>query len=164
MSRSASRSLSPPGAGPSRAGGESSDSGEEVRGRGGGKGLGLDLSDSEEDEFKEQTIERKEHRISSRKEESEGEEEMDREPEDEREEVGGNDFEMMMRRKKEENKRHRRKKDIDVINDNDDAIAKMIADMRIAAKEDRDLNLAGQPAARKLSMHRRVMQNLRSSV
>ena len=30
---------------------------------------------------------------------------------------------------------YRRKKDIDVINDNDDAIAKMIADMRIAAKE-----------------------------
>ena len=32
--------------------------------------------------------------------------------------------------------RHK-KKDIDVINDNDDAIAKLIADMRIAAKEDR---------------------------
>ena len=28
----------------------------------------------------------------------------------------------------------RKKKDIDVINDNDDAIAKMIAEMRIAAK------------------------------
>merc|ERR1719228_2659396 len=71
-----------------------------------------------------------------------------------------NDFDAMMQEKKEANKRYRKKKDIDVINDNDDAIAKMIADMRIAAKEDRDLNLAGQPAARKLSMHRRVMQNL----
>lgn len=40
--------------------------------------------------------------------------------------------------------RIRRKKDIDVINDNDDAIAKMIADMRIAAKEDRELNDRGE--------------------
>ena len=31
----------------------------------------------------------------------------------------------------------RRRKDIDLINDNDDAIAKMIADMRLAAREDR---------------------------
>ena len=44
---------------------------------------------------------------------------------------------MMTTRKRAENKRFRKKKDIDVINENDDAIAKMIADMRIAAKEDR---------------------------
>ena len=47
---------------------------------------------------------------------------------------------------------YRRKKDIDVINDNDDAIAKMIADMRIAAKEDRDLNDQGKPATKKMGM------------
>ena len=47
---------------------------------------------------------------------------------------------------------YRRKKDIDVINDNDDAIAKMIADMRIAAKEDRDLNDQGRPATKKMGM------------
>ena len=48
----------------------------------------------------------------------------------------------MLERKKAENRRRRRKKDIDLINDNDDAIAKMIADMRLAAREDRELNQA----------------------
>merc|ERR1711892_1015237 len=56
--------------------------------------------------------------------------------------------------------RSRRKKDIDVINDNDDAIAKMIADMRIAAKEDRDLNDMGNPAIKKMGMFKRMMQNI----
>ena len=54
----------------------------------------------------------------------------------------------------------RRKKDIDVINDNDDAIAKMIADMRIAAKEDRELNDRGSPCTKKIGMLRHVMHNL----
>ena len=67
---------------------------------------------------------------------------------------------MMMMQKKEENRRHRRKKDIEVINDNDDAIAKMIADMRIAAKEDRDLNDHGRPAIKKIGMLRHVLHNL----
>ena len=48
----------------------------------------------------------------------------------------------------------RRKKDIDVINDNDDAIAKMITDMRIAAKEDRELNDLGSPCIKKVGMLR----------
>jgi hypothetical protein len=48
----------------------------------------------------------------------------------------------MLERKKAEGRKRRRKKDIDLINDNDDAIAKMIADMRLAAREDRDLNIA----------------------
>jgi len=48
----------------------------------------------------------------------------------------------MIERKKAEGRKRRRKKDIDLINDNDDAIAKMIADMRLAAREDRDLNIA----------------------
>ena len=47
----------------------------------------------------------------------------------------------MIERKKAEGRKRRRKKDIDLINDNDDAIAKMIADMRLAAREDRDLNI-----------------------
>ena len=68
------------------------------------------------------------------------------------EDGGGNDFERMMARKRAENKRFRKKKDIDVINENDDAIAKMIADMRIAAKEDRDLNIEGKPGINKMKM------------
>jgi len=71
-----------------------------------------------------------------------------------------NDFDAMMQEKKEANKRYRKKKDIDVINENDDEIAKMIADMRIAAKEDRDLNLAEKPATKKMAMFPRVMRNL----
>ena len=75
---------------------------------------------------------------------------------------------MMTTRKRAENKRFRKKKDIDVINENDDAIAKMIADMRIAAKEDRyyilckistikkiinrDLNIEGKPGINKMRM------------
>ena len=49
-------------------------------------------------------------------------------------------------------RRRRRKKDIDLINDNDDAIAKMIADMRLAAREDREKNADRQPATKKISM------------
>ena len=45
--------------------------------------------------------------------------------------------------KKDENRRHKKKTGIDVINDNDDAIAKMIADMRQAARDDRALNAKG---------------------
>jgi hypothetical protein len=55
---------------------------------------------------------------------------------------GACDFDIMLERRKSENKKRRRKKDIDLINDNDDAIARMIADMRMAAREDRDLNKA----------------------
>lgn len=72
----------------------------------------------------------------------------------------GNDFEAMMQTKRSANKRYRKKKDIDVINENDDEIAKMIADMRIAAKEDRDLNLAEKPATKKMAMFPRIMRNL----
>ena len=59
---------------------------------------------------------------------------------------------MMLQRKREENRRRRKRKDIDVINNNDDAIAKLIADMRIAAKEDRELNYQGRPSIRKMAM------------
>jgi len=70
------------------------------------------------------------------------------------------DFDMMLERKKAEQRRRRRKKDIDLINDNDDAIAKMIADMKLAAREDRDLNFKKQPATKKISMLPIVMSQL----
>ena len=70
------------------------------------------------------------------------------------------DFDLMLEKKKAENRRRRRKKDIDLINDNDDAIAKMIADMRLAAREDRELNQARQPATKKISMLPIVMTQL----
>lgn len=70
------------------------------------------------------------------------------------------DFDMMLERKKAEQRRRRRKKDIDLINDNDDAIAKMIADMKLAAREDRDLNFKKLPATKKISMLPIVMSQL----
>merc|ERR1719278_1364316 len=73
------------------------------------------------------------------------------------------DFDMMLERKKAEQRRRRKKKDIDLINDNDDAIAKMIADMRLAAREDRDKNAQKIPATKKISMLPIVMQQLRKA-
>ena len=67
-----------------------------------------------------------------------------------------------MEQKKSE-RRRRRKKDIDLINDNDDAIAKMIADMRLAAREDRERNADRQPATKKISMLPVCMTQLRKS-
>ena len=68
------------------------------------------------------------------------------------------DFDIMMQRTKEENRKlhnkRRRPKDIEMINDNDDAIAKLLADMRLAAHEDRELNLKGEAATKKLGMIR----------
>jgi hypothetical protein len=49
----------------------------------------------------------------------------------------------MLQRKREVNRRYRKRTGIDVINDNDDAIAKMIADMRQAARDDRNLIAKG---------------------
>merc|ERR1719470_213455 len=127
--------------------------------------LGLDISDSEEEDNNLSV--RAENRVSKRvaKEASNvtadsSEDEGPRRELDDNDEVGGNDFDNMMQKKKAENRRFRRKKDIDVINDNDDAIAKMIADMRIAAKEDRDLNDQGRPATKKMGMFKRMMQNI----
>jgi len=72
------------------------------------------------------------------------------------------DFDLMMEQQKAM-RRRRRKKDIDLINDNDDAIAKMIADMRLAAREDREKNADRQPATKKISMLPVVMTQLRKS-
>lgn len=43
------------------------------------------------------------------------------------------DFDLMMARKKDE-KRKRKRKDVDIINDNDDLIAHMIQQMKIASE------------------------------
>merc|ERR1712106_942892 len=127
--------------------------------------LGLDVSESEDEDDKSKS--QAENRVSKRiaKEASNvtadsSEDEGPRRDLDDNEEAGGNDFDNMMQKKKAANRRLRRKKDIDVINDNDDAIAKMIADMRIAAKEDRDLNDMGRPAIKKMGMFKRMVQNI----
>lgn len=44
------------------------------------------------------------------------------------------DFEMMLMKKKEMSKKRKRKADIDIINDNDDIIDQLLADMRHAAE------------------------------
>lgn len=73
------------------------------------------------------------------------------------------DFDMMMELKRAEGKKRRKKKDIDLINDNDDAIARLIADMRLAAREDRELNLARAPAVKKIAMLPMVMAQLKKA-
>jgi transcription factor SPN1 len=47
---------------------------------------------------------------------------------------GLSDFEAMLQRKREEQSKRRKRKDIDIINDNDDIIAQLLADMRNAAE------------------------------
>jgi transcription factor SPN1 len=71
------------------------------------------------------------------------------------------DFDVMMERRRSEQRKRRKKKDIDLINDNDDAIARLIADMRLAAREDNELNIAKQPAIRKIGMLNNVMSQLK---
>jgi transcription factor SPN1 len=44
------------------------------------------------------------------------------------------DFEVMLMKKKEMSKKRKRKADIDIINDNDDIIDQLLADMRHAAE------------------------------
>ena len=47
---------------------------------------------------------------------------------------GLSDFDLMLMKKKEDQTRRKRRKDIDIINDNDDIIAQLIADMKHAAE------------------------------
>lgn len=49
-------------------------------------------------------------------------------------EGGASDFELMLQRKREDQNKKRKRKDIDIINDNDDIIAQLLQDMRIAAE------------------------------
>lgn len=44
------------------------------------------------------------------------------------------DFDLMLQKKREEQSKRRKRKDIDIINDNDDIIAQLLADMRNAAE------------------------------
>lgn len=71
------------------------------------------------------------------------------------------DFELMLQRKREEQSKRRKRKDIDIINDNDDIIAQLLADMRNAADEDRRLNQNMQPATKKMGMLKKVMSQLK---
>ncbi|XP_025207257.1 protein IWS1 homolog isoform X3 [Melanaphis sacchari] len=71
------------------------------------------------------------------------------------------DFELMMMRKKEEQSLKRRRKDIDIINDNDDIIAGLIADMKHAAECDRQLNKEGKPAINKITMLPKCLSQLK---
>lgn len=93
------------------------------------------------------------------------------------------DFEAMLARKKEEGTKRRKRRDIDIINDNDDIIDQLIQNMRGAAEvmrlrndfmvakilirwqsgclqDDRELNVQGKPATRKISMLKSVMSQL----
>lgn len=70
------------------------------------------------------------------------------------------DFDAMLLRKKEEKRVRRRKGDIDLINDNDDLIDQLIINMKNASDDDRQLNLAGKPATKKISMLKQVMSQL----
>jgi len=74
---------------------------------------------------------------------------------------GLSDFELMMQRKKEEQSKRRKRKDIDIINDNDDIIAQLLADMKHAAEEDRRLNQEHKPAVKKIAMLGKVMSQLK---
>jgi len=90
---------------------------------------------------------------------SDSDDDIRREP-DQRDTRGLSDFDMMMEKKRAEQKKRRKKKDIDLINDNDDQIAQLIADMRVAAREDRDLNEDKKPAVKKIAMLSQIMSQL----
>lgn len=71
------------------------------------------------------------------------------------------DFDLMIQKKKEMNKTFRKKrKNVDIISDSDDAIARMITQMKEAAEEDRMLNGAKQAATKKLKMLPSVLRHL----
>merc|ERR1712013_108139 len=93
---------------------------------------------------------------------SDSDDDVRRDPE-QRDTRGLSDFDMMMEKKRAEQKKRRKKKDIDLINDNDDQIAQLIADMRVAAREDRDLNEEKKPAVKKIAMLSQIMSQLNKS-
>lgn len=70
------------------------------------------------------------------------------------------DFDIMMAKKKEEKSRRRKRNDIDLINDNDDQIAQLLQQMRQAAEHDRQLNVEGKPATKKIAMLKHAMSQL----
>lgn len=70
------------------------------------------------------------------------------------------DFDEILARCREGKTRRRKRGDISLINDNDDLIAQLLQNMRLAAEEDRDLNLENRPATKKISMLKSVMSQL----
>lgn len=67
----------------------------------------------------------------------------------------------MQRRKEAMAKaRKRRRKDID-INASDDFVDRLITGMKMAAEEDKQLNLAGKAATKKLQMLPTIMKHLK---
>ena len=76
--------------------------------------------------------------------------------------VGVSDWDLMMQRRKEAmaRARKRKRKDID-INASDDFIMNLIGGMKVAAQEDKQLNLAGKAATKKLQMLPTVMSHLK---
>lgn len=70
------------------------------------------------------------------------------------------DFDEILARCREGKTRRRKRGDISLINDNDDLIAQLLTNMRVAAEEDRDLNLENRPATKKISMLKSVMSQL----
>lgn len=76
--------------------------------------------------------------------------------------VGVSDWDLMMQRRKEAmaRARKRRRKDID-INASDDFIMNLIGGMKMAAQEDKQLNLAGKAATKKLQMLPTIMSHLK---
>ncbi|XP_047741311.1 IWS1-like protein [Hyalella azteca] len=63
-----------------------------------------------------------------------------------------NDFDAMMARKKELMGGRRRKMNVDIINDNEELISVLVSKMRIAADQDRQLNLQHKPATNKMAL------------
>merc|ERR1712156_629025 len=84
---------------------------------------------------------------------SDSDDDVRRDPE-QRDTRGLSDFDMMMEKKRAEQKKRRKKKDIDY------QIAQLIADMRVAAREDRDLNEEKKPAVKKIAMLSQIMSQL----
>lgn len=70
------------------------------------------------------------------------------------------DFDEILAKCREGKTRRRKRGDISLINDNDDLIAQLLTNMRVAAEEDRDLNLENRPATKKISMLKSVMSQL----
>ncbi|CAG0885318.1 unnamed protein product [Darwinula stevensoni] len=139
-----------------------------------GKMKQLDLDQEEEEKEKEKEKEEEEEKEKTEGGEAEGGSEEKKEilPEltdsssdegpNDREQMGdfASDFDMMMQRKKLERGYRRRRKNVDIISDSDDLIADLMVDMRNAAEEDRELNLKGEPAIKKLSVMKRAQNEL----
>ncbi|BES89139.1 TFIIS helical bundle-like domain [Nesidiocoris tenuis] len=101
------------------------------------------------------------------KEEPEGSKAVESDSDDDRprgdgdENNGLSDFDLMMMRKKEDQTKRRKRKDIDIINDNDDIIAQLLADMKHAADNDRELNKQSKPATSKIAMLPKALSQLK---